>query len=107
MPPFFIYSPILVPLNITLSLASLLILQVLQDTCIRTDCHIVVFPTSERRKTGRQVETMQITCDSTRGLRNFFCLKIITGIERDRPIIGDLHISIRIDIMCVGIRISH
>ena len=64
MPPFFIYSPILVPLNITLSLASLLILQVLQDTCVRTDCHIVVFPTSERRQTCGHTEAVQITGNS-------------------------------------------
>ena len=38
---------ILVPLNVTLRLASLLILQVLQDACIRTDGNIVVFPASE------------------------------------------------------------
>ena len=38
-----------VPLNIALRLASLFVLQVLQDACIGTDGNIIIFPTSERR----------------------------------------------------------
>lgn len=62
----------LIPLNVTLRLTSLLILQVLQNTCIRTDCNIVILPTSERRKTGGQVETVQVTGYCTRSLGNLF-----------------------------------
>ena len=39
--------PSLIPLNITLRLASLLIFQVLKNTCISTNGYIVVFPASE------------------------------------------------------------
>ena len=39
--------PSLIPLNITLCLASLLIFQVLKNTCISTNGYIVVFPASE------------------------------------------------------------
>lgn len=42
-------SPLLlVPLNVALRLTPLLILQVLQDTCIRPNRHIIIFPAPER-----------------------------------------------------------
>ena len=79
----------------------------MQDACIRTDGNIVIFPASERRKTGGQVETVQITGDCTRSLRNLFCLKIIARVERERPVIRNLYISVCIDVMRIRIRISH
>ena len=79
----------------------------MQDACIRTDGNIVIFPASERRKTGGQVETVQVTGDCTRSLRNLFCLKIIARVERERPVIRNLYISVCIDVMRIRIRISH
>ena len=62
---------------------------------------------SERRKTGGQVETVQVTGYCTRSLGNLFCLKIITRVEWERPVIRNLYISVCIDIMRISIRISH
>ena len=53
----------------------------MRDVYKRQDCNIVILPTSERRKTGGQVETVQVTGYCTRSLGNLFCLKIITRVE--------------------------
>ena len=72
---------ILVPLDITLRLASLFILQILKNACICPDSNIIISPPSERLKTGGQVETVQITGNRTRSLCDLLCLEVVTGVE--------------------------
>ena len=77
----------LVPLYIALRLASLLILQILQDARIGTDGDIVILPPSERRKAGGEIETVEVARDGARSLRNLFHLEVVARVERERPVV--------------------
>ena len=97
----------LIPLNITLSLTSLIPLQVTQDTCRSPNRKIIIAITAERRNTGRHIETMQITCNRARSLSDLLCLEIISGIECKRPIIGNFQVTRHVDILRILKRITH
>ena len=105
--PFIVHRYLLIPLDVALSLASLIPLQITQDTGRCTDRKVIIAITSERRNTGGHIETVQITSNRTRSLSDLFRFEIISGIECKRPVIGNLQITRHIDVLGILKRITH
>ena len=98
--------PFLIPLDIALRLAALLVLQVLQDAGIGADGEVVVLPTSEGSHAGRHAEAVQVASDVEGGLRDFLRVEVVTRIEVDGPLVGNLDVPVdvqRIQAELVGI----